>query len=291
MITVEKATRNLQRKIRKVSSEALPDLLFIGTRNRTGAGRLDRVIDGLEQRLRNTITKGYPKVLAAAIIEKRRSQERDTIAAAKRISERGALNPPAKSDLDRPTVVQKAEPLTNSKSAARARRKAIKNKRKAEQAEASAAEARQNLNKGTDMDSMITIAKSVIAGKPSAVSKRDFFVELQKRADQIRQPGETREKAFARYATADPNGQVLMQAHKAATGDDYQGEPDENVVDMPATNDAFRRLMDLANEKRREGETTEQAFARLYSDPKHWDLVSTEKRLHNVRVAKAMGIG
>ena len=49
--------------------------------------------------------------------------------------------------------------------------------------------------------------------------------------------------------------------------------------------------MDLANEKRKEGETVEQAFARLYTDPKNRDLVITEKRLHQARVVKALGIG
>jgi hypothetical protein len=214
MITTEKATRNLQRKIGKVSSEALPDLLFIGTRNRSGAGRLDRVIDGLEQRLCKAMEQGYPKIAAAAIIEKRRSQESHIIAAAKTMAKLGVPNPLVQPDSGQPIAVHKDEPLTDRKSAAKARRKANKNKLKAEQAEASAAEARENLNKGAAMDSMITIAKSVIAGKPSAFTKRDFFIELQKRGDQNRRPGETREKAFARYATTDPNGRVLMQAHK-----------------------------------------------------------------------------
>ena len=90
----------------------------------------------------------------------------------------------------------------------------------------------------------------MIAGKPSAFTKRDFFLELQKRADQIRNPGETREKAFERYATADPNGngQLLMRAHRAAAGEDYSGEPVKAVEGPTTTNDAYRRLMDLANE-------------------------------------------
>jgi hypothetical protein len=203
MITsVAKVTKRFQRKIRKVGNEALPDLLFIGTRGRAASGRLDRIIDGLEQRLCSTIKKGYPKVLTAAIIEKRRSQEAD-IAAAKAMAKKNAPKRSVRGDLEQPIAVHKGEPLTDAKSAAKARRKAFKNKRKAEQAEASAAEARDRLNKGADMDSMIIIAKSVIAGKSSAFTKRDFFVELQKRADENRQPGETRERAFARYATAD----------------------------------------------------------------------------------------
>jgi hypothetical protein len=137
MITIEKATRNLQRKIRKVSSEALPDLLFIGTRNRSGAGRLDRVIDGLEQKLCKAMAQGYPKIAAAAVIEKRRSQEPRIVPIAKAMAKLGAPNPLVDSGLDRPAALHKTEPLTDEKSAAKARKKANKNKLKAEQAEAS----------------------------------------------------------------------------------------------------------------------------------------------------------
>jgi hypothetical protein len=81
----------------------------------------------------------------------------------------------------------------------------------------------------------------------------------------------------------------MSRAHKAASGEDYSGEPAKADDGPAATNDAYSRLMDLANEQRREGETVEQAFARLHADPKNRDLVTTEKRMHQVRVAKAMG--
>jgi hypothetical protein len=290
MITVEKAAQKVRRKIRKVGSKALPDLLFIGTRGRAASGRLDRIIDGLEQRLCTTIKRGYPKVLTAAIIEKRRLQEADIFTAARAIAKGSAPKSVTKAESEPPIALQKAEPLTDAKSAAKARKKAIKAKLKAEQAEASAAEARERLNKGADMDTMITIAKSVIAGKPSAFTKRDFFCELQKRADQQRRPNESRAASFTRLATTDPDGRLLMQAHKAAGGDDYSGEPDK-PIEEPVTNEAYQRLMDSAAKERRESETVEQCFRRLHADPKYRDLVATEKRLHNVRVAKAMGIG
>ena len=82
-----------------------------------------------------------------------------------------------------------------------------------------------------------------------------------------------------------------MQAHKAASGEDYSGERIKADDGPIATNDAYKRLMDLANEKRKPGETVEQAFARLYADPNYRDLVTTEKRMHNVRVNKALGGG
>jgi hypothetical protein len=209
--TFEKATQNLQRKIRKVSNNALPDLLAIGTGGRPAADRLDGAIDGLETRLCKAMARGYPKILAAAIIEKRRSHERDIVAAANAEQERDAPNSLIKSDLEQSIAFQKEGPLTDAKSAAKARKKAIKARQKAEQADASAAEARERLNKSAEMDAMITIAKAVIAGKPSAFTKRHFFIELQKRADENRRPGEKREQAFARYATADPDGQLLMR--------------------------------------------------------------------------------
>ena len=274
MITIKKAEQKLQRKIRKVSKKALPNLLAIGT-DATRGEELDGVIDGLERRLCKAMARGYPELLAAGLVEQGRS-----------IAPESGV-PISK---ETPNSETEPEPMTDAKSAAKARKKAIKAKLKAELAEASAAEARDRLNKGADMDSVIMVAKAVIAGKPSAFTKRDFFLEQQKRADENRQPGETREGAFTRYATTDPDGRLLMQAHKAAVGEDYCGEAD-NAHAVPTTNEGYQRLMDLAAEKRKKGETVEQAFARLYADSKYRDLVATEKRLHSVQVAKAMGLG
>jgi hypothetical protein len=136
---------------------------------------------------------------------------------------------------------------------------------------------------------MVRIAKHVADGIPTKLTKREFYLELQKRADETLQPGETRESAFARYATTDPDGRLLMEAHRAAGGEDYSGELDPED-EKPIANDAYQRLMDLAAEKQKNGETVEQAFARLYADPRHRDLVVTEKRMHSARVAKAFGI-
>jgi hypothetical protein len=82
-----------------------------------------------------------------------------------------------------------------------------------------------------------------------------------------------------------------MRAHKAASGDDYSGEPVKAVEGTTRTNDAYSRLMDLVNEQRRGSETVEQTFARLYADPENRNLVATEKRVHAERVTKVLGIG
>jgi hypothetical protein len=169
MITsLEKATQNLQRKIRKVGSNALPDLLAVGIGGRAAAGRLDDAIDGLETRLCKAMARGYPKIVAAAIIEKRRStpakstasitedrtqtripvREREPdIAAAEAVDERGTPDLLMKAELEQPIAFHKEGPITDERFAAKSRKKAIKARRKAEQAAASAAEARERLNR------------------------------------------------------------------------------------------------------------------------------------------------
>jgi hypothetical protein len=72
----------------------------------------------------------------------------------------------------------------------------------------------------------------------------------------------------------------------------FDGEDDRVDSDRAKdANDAFRRLRDLAIQERKQGETAEQAFARLHADPKYRDLVAAEKRIHEARMAKAMGLG
>jgi hypothetical protein len=55
--------------------------------------------------------QGYPKIAAAAIIEKRRSQEPHIIAAAKTMAKLGVPNPLVQPDLGQPIAVHKDEPL------------------------------------------------------------------------------------------------------------------------------------------------------------------------------------
>jgi hypothetical protein len=72
MITIKKDRQKLQRKMCKASEKALPDLLAVGT-DVTRGGELDGVIDGVERRLCKTMARGYPKVVAAGIVEQGRS--------------------------------------------------------------------------------------------------------------------------------------------------------------------------------------------------------------------------
>jgi hypothetical protein len=112
MITIKKARQRLRRKIRKVSKKALPNLLAVGT-DVTRGGELDGVIDGLERRLCKAMARGYPKVLAAGLVE----QDRSTAPASAVPISKDASN----SEME-------SEPMTDAKSAAKARKKAIKAK-------------------------------------------------------------------------------------------------------------------------------------------------------------------
>jgi len=290
MTSLETATRNLKRKFRKVANNALPELLAIGT-GELARGRLDGAINALDKKLCKAAAQEYRKVVAAAIVEKRRSMASQAAVPITKASYGERTDRCVEDDdLDDDGDTPKGEAITGKDASDKSRKKAKKERRRAEEAAAAAAGARDRLNKAADVDAIIGVAKSIIAGQPTAFTKRDFFLEIQKRADQQRGPGETRERAFARYATTDPQGRLLFQAHKAADGVDYTGELDE-ADEKPVTNEAYRRLMKLAADNRSDGETLEQSFARLYADPKYRDLVATEKRMHAERVTKVLGLG
>jgi hypothetical protein len=89
-------------------------------------------------------------------------------------------------DLEDSTAFHKVESLAEGKAAAMAGENAIKARPKAKQAEASAAEARKILNNSGDTDTMITIVKSVIGGKPRTFASGIRYTELRKRADALR---------------------------------------------------------------------------------------------------------
>jgi hypothetical protein len=57
------------------------------------------------------------------------------------------------------------------------------------------------------------------------IQKRDVYAALLKGAEKIRQPGETSEQAFSRYATTSAEGQNLFRLHKSAPGPDWAPSP------------------------------------------------------------------
>jgi hypothetical protein len=264
-----------------VSNKALPDLLAIGANRRGDTNRLDAAIGALEQGLCKTIAKGYPKVLAAAVVEKAGRSGVSVEPVAKQ-------EEPTSDDDDKKRIKAK---LKAKKKAKEKSDKVMQHRRMAED---SAQGARDRLNKSDDMKTsdMVQIAKSILNGHQQGLTSKDFFVEIRKRADaRFKDNNLTREQRFARYCETD-DGAILLKASRKAVqvpfddeDDEVDGEKADNV------NEAYRQLMDFAVQEQRQGETVEQAFARLHADPKYRNLVSIEKRLHQTTVAKAMGLG
>ena len=83
--------------------------------------------------------------------------------------------------------------------------------------------------------SIVTVAKRIVEEGPQAypsVSKAMLYRAMAKRADATRRADETKESAFARFATTDADGRALFDAYKVAGGEDYQPAPsaDRGVV-------------------------------------------------------------
>jgi hypothetical protein len=155
-------------------------------------------------------------------------------------------------------------------------------------AEAAAEAARARLNKAEDIemkDPIIAIAKTIVAGgRSNYTKKRDIYQAMVRLAGE-RYPQERSATAFAKFATSDPTGQLLMRAHKLAGGEDWSGESKED--DTPQTSSAYAELTRKARKLQRKlGISFEAAFLRAYqANP---DLASVDKAWNAGRIAKAM---
>ena len=61
-------------------------------------------------------------------------------------------------------------------------------------------------------DQIIEVAKQVSTGARADIPREFFIDQLEKRATESKQAGETREQAFARFATTTADGQCLLKA-------------------------------------------------------------------------------
>ena len=105
------------------------------------------------------------------------------------------------------------------------------------------------------------------------LTKRDFYAALERGAQLDRREGETREQAFARYVTQDPQGRTIYEAYRLAPGDEPVPVTKAQQRPMPPLTPAYQELMRRAAIlARSEGITEPQAFAKLYRDPAYRDL-------------------
>jgi hypothetical protein len=126
---------------------------------------------------------------------------------------------------------------------------------------------------------LIKLAKSINAGTTgNHASKASWYDCLKRLSEQDRQEGETREQAFARYIQAG-DGRELYKAYVSASGPDFQAVP-EAPAQVVRADSAYGRLRKLAADLRTEQPTlsAEQAFAKIFVDPKNRDLAEASKR-------------
>jgi hypothetical protein len=126
---------------------------------------------------------------------------------------------------------------------------------------------------------MVNFAKILVegTGHNCGLDRRDFELEIEKRAEAIRAPGESRQQAFTKYATTTDDGRLLFKASLKAP-------PRQAVQDLappkkPDLTPAARELDELAREMARSKKYSyEQAFSRLYTDPERKALVERYNR-------------
>jgi hypothetical protein len=148
----------------------------------------------------------------------------------------------------------------------------------------------------TEMSSIATLRKI------SALGEHHFTGVLQKHADSVRLPGETRAQAFARVFTADSaEGQAFrtlyqvakqgsvydradLNMDRAPLDPDEAEEEAEGVVDDALEDERDHDPMELLERlatalRARDSKLTKaQAFAKAYTDPAHAHIVKRERR-------------
>src|SRR5262249_5281427 len=99
---------------------------------------------------------------------------------------------------------------------------------------------------------------------------------MQKRADVYRQEGETKEQCFTRYIQSE-EGRRAYAVYKTLPNTAPEPQPVAKVV--ASSSPSLARLNKLAAElnTREPGLSRDQAFAKVYADPKHRELVRRER--------------
>ena len=124
------------------------------------------------------------------------------------------------------------------------------------------------------MSNILMFAKiAVDQGRSPGLDKSDFHKAIEKRAAEIRRPGESAEKAFTRAITEDDNGKLLFKALKIAPGKEIEDAPQDDVPRVDPKGPAEQAMEEAVATHRTdaaaEGRTLsrEQAFTEVYMHP------------------------
>ncbi|HTA99370.1 MAG TPA: hypothetical protein VK804_02755 [Bradyrhizobium sp.] len=92
-----------------------------------------------------------------------------------------------------------------------------------------------------ELETTIALAKSA----PGNKTKSEWYAELRKHANRRRQPGETIEKAFAKFIE-DPDGRPLYAAYKSAKGPSYVAPTEGSTAPPPGSDSGLAKLKQIA---------------------------------------------
>jgi hypothetical protein len=126
-------------------------------------------------------------------------------------------------------------------------------------------------------------------GHDCGFDRRDFELEIEKRAEAIRAPGESRQQAFTRYATQDETGKLLFKASLKAPPRIVEQAPQDLPARPEPAGEASAELERLARfEAKSKGGTYEQNYVRLLTSPEHKELVrrARSEELHATQMAQ-----
>jgi hypothetical protein len=128
-----------------------------------------------------------------------------------------------------------------------------------------------------NLKQIVKLAHDIDAGLVNNfATKQEWYGAIQKLADEVRQPNETSQMAFARVVTQESDGKAMFKAYKSAGGSDYQPEAVPEPVLKAGT--AYSRLRDIAAGIAAADPklTRHQAFAKAFDA--HPDLAVRAKR-------------
>jgi hypothetical protein len=125
----------------------------------------------------------------------------------------------------------------------------------------------------------LAVSKAMLANGAPGLTEHEHFRVMQQNFQKNRRGNETPEQCFARQFCADTEeGRVIRRAHEMT-----------KRMTAPVGDGAYDQIVALGDELRKADPklTKEQAFAKVYTDPRHATLVALEKSESRARSTKA----
>jgi hypothetical protein len=155
-----------------------------------------------------------------------------------------------------------------------------------------------DFKKMVDTEDATEFQKHWNAGEFDDISKNEWHELITKRASQIREDGETPQRAYTRFITADPAGRAMFRAFQQADGRAlYKRVFDEPIakatsgaeIDDAHIGPAHKEMHALAVDRQREtGRPYASSYAHVYSAG---DNAALRERVKDEFLRRAMSMG